>query len=302
LYSRNHNIASSVAVAASSLLSPADATGAMAVGAVDRVVWSTTQAIEPFSSQGPTNDGRVKPEITGPDGVLSYTYRPNRFFGTSAASPHVAGAAALILSKNPSYTTSQLWSALTGSARDAGSPGLDNTYGYGLLDLDSDADTIPNFFDNCPTTHNLDQIDSDGDGIGDACDPDRDGDTIIDVSDLCPNTFNTQYTFQDDPLKVKDTYIRAVHVTDLRTAIDDFRTKAKLGAVVWDNLAIRQTEVRAAHIQQLRNSLNDALTTLQCASPSYMDPTYTDSTITPRLTIIKAAHIEDLRKAVNGKK
>ena len=156
LYSRDHNMASSVAVAASSLLTPADATGAMAVGAVDQAVWSTTKAIESFSSQGPANDGRVKPEITGPDGVLSYTYTPNRFFGTSAASPHVAGAAALVLSKNPIYTTSQLWSALTGSAHDTGSPGLDNTYGYGLLNLaglgdpgDSDADTIPDVSDLC---------------------------------------------------------------------------------------------------------------------------------------------------------
>jgi len=140
LYSRNHNIASSVAVAASSLLSPADATGAMAVGAVDQAVWSTTKAIESFSSQGPSNDGRVKPEIIGPDGVLSYTYTPNRFFGTSAASPHVAGAAALVLSKNPSYTTSQLWSALTGSASDAGATGSDSIYGSGQLNL---AATLP---------------------------------------------------------------------------------------------------------------------------------------------------------------
>ena len=170
--------------------------------------------------------------------------------------------------------------------------------------LDYDNDVILDTADNCPTTSNPDQADSDADGIGDACDPDRDGDTILNVDDLCPNTFNTQYTFQDDPLKVKDTHIKAVHVTQLRTAIDDFRTKAKLGAVVWDDLtlAIGQTKVRAAHIQQLRNSLNDALTTLQCASPSYTDPTYTDSTITPNVTIIKAAHIEDLRKAVNGKK
>jgi len=300
LYSRNHNIASSVAVAASSLLNPADATGAMAVGAVDRAVWSTTKAIESFSSQGPTNDGRVKPEITGPDRVSSYTYGDFGFPGTSAASPHVAGAAALVLSKNPSYTTSQLWSALTGSASDAGSPGLDNTYGYGLLNLDSDADTIPDVFDNCPTTPNPDQTDSDGDGIGDACDTDDDGDTILDSDDLCPNTFNTQYTFQDDPLKVKDTHIRAVHVTDLRTAINDFRTtKAGLPAVIWADptLEVKKTEVKAVHIQQLRDHLNEAFTTLQCALPSY-----TDSTITPRLTIIKAAHIEDLRKAVNGKK
>jgi len=150
--------------------------------------------------------------------------------------------------------------------------------------VDTDKDTVYDFSDNCPTTPNPDQTDTDGDGIGDACD--------------CPNAFNTQYAFQDDPLKVKETHIKAVHVTQLRAAIDDFRTKAKLGAVVWDDLAIGKTEVRAAHIQQLRNSLDEALTKLSCTLPVYT----TDTTITPKVTIIKAAHIEALRNAVNGKK
>ena len=128
---------------------------------------------------------------------------------------------------------------------------------------------------------------------------DDDGDTIINVADLCPNTFNKQHKFEDDPLKVKETHIRAVPVTDLRTAINDFRTtKAGLPATAWDNLAIRQTEVRAAHIQQLRDSLNQAFTALSCTLPAYT----TDTTITPKVTVIKAAHIEALRKAVNGKK
>jgi subtilisin family serine protease len=61
--------------------------------------------------------------------ITSYTYGGS-FFGTSAASPHVAGAAALILSRNPTYSVSKLWSALTSSAVDMGSSGQDNIYGY----------------------------------------------------------------------------------------------------------------------------------------------------------------------------
>ena len=131
LFSYNHNI--DPAVASNSLVSPADASGVLAVGAIDYKNW-TTGPQESFSSQGPTSDGRTKPEICGPDNVASYTYGSS-FLGTSAATPHVAGAAALILSSNPNYSISQLWNALTSSAIDIGSSGQDNIYGYGRLNL-----------------------------------------------------------------------------------------------------------------------------------------------------------------------
>ena len=134
VYSLYHNL--SPAVASSSLLGPADADGAMAVGAIDYLDWATGPQ-EYYSSRGPTNDGRIKPDICGPDYVSSYTYAPFLFTGTSAATPHVAGAAALILDENPGYSVSQLWNALTSSAIDMGSCGKDNIYGYGRLNLGS---------------------------------------------------------------------------------------------------------------------------------------------------------------------
>jgi subtilisin family serine protease len=119
-------------VASSSLLSPADAAGAMAVAAINWANWLTGPQ-ESFSSQGPTTDGRMKPEVSGPDGNSSYTY--GTFLGTSAASPHVAGAAALILSSDPTLSVSQLWDIITSSAIDMGASGQDPIYGYGWLNL-----------------------------------------------------------------------------------------------------------------------------------------------------------------------
>jgi len=139
LFSNNHDI--DPAVAKSSLSNPADAKKVIAVGAIDYENW-TTGPPESFSSQGPTNDGRIKPEISGPDKVTSYTYGDSSFYGTSAASPHVAGAAALLLSNNPTCSVQGLWNALTnsaiGMAANMGDSGQDNLYGYGRLNLPSD--------------------------------------------------------------------------------------------------------------------------------------------------------------------
>lgn len=115
-----------------SILTPADARGAFAVGAISVRSWKTGPQ-ESFSSQGPTSDGRIKPDIAGPDGVSSFalTY----FSGTSASAPHVTGAAALLLSQHPEWTGEQLQRALEAQAIDMGIPGKDNIYGAGRLNL-----------------------------------------------------------------------------------------------------------------------------------------------------------------------
>lgn len=130
-------------VAAGSIASPATSPAALAVGAL---CWESRQ-LEPFSSQGPTIDGRTKPELVGHDSVSGATYGafrgcPSGFAGTSASSPEVAGAAALVKQAYPTYGPDQLRTYLMRWARDLGAPGLDNTYGAGELQLPEPPDVV----------------------------------------------------------------------------------------------------------------------------------------------------------------
>jgi subtilisin family serine protease len=68
--------------------------------------------LEGFSSQGPTDDQRNKPELVAPDGVRSAAFElvdgHAVFQGTSAAAPHAAGFAALLKQLNPASRGEQL--------------------------------------------------------------------------------------------------------------------------------------------------------------------------------------------------
>lgn len=161
----------------SSLSQPADAGGVLAVGAVD-----LTDGLRLYSSQGPTNDGRIKPDLVAPDGVVNATY--GIFAGTSASAPHVAGAAALLLSQDPSLSLQQLRNLLQGNTLDLGSIGKDNSYGFGRPSLDADGDGVIHDQDNCPLASNVDQQDTDGDSAGDVCDLDDDNDGLADTDEV----------------------------------------------------------------------------------------------------------------------
>jgi uncharacterized repeat protein (TIGR02543 family) len=116
--------------------SPANNPSAFAVGAINN-----SSVIYGLSSRGPTTCGGssgVFPELVAP-GVNIYTTDLAGFYttasGTSLAAPHVTGGLALLLSAFPALTVSQQENALLASAFDLGTPGPDDVYGYGRLDL-----------------------------------------------------------------------------------------------------------------------------------------------------------------------
>jgi subtilisin family serine protease len=122
-------------VAAGSVADPATSPNTLAVGAY---CWATG-AVEYYSSQGPTIDGRMKPELVAPDSVTTFTYGAfggcgtSGFAGTSAAAPAVAGAAALVKQRFPSYGPAKIQEYLVRNAKDLGDVGPDSVFGAGRL-------------------------------------------------------------------------------------------------------------------------------------------------------------------------
>jgi Ca2+-binding RTX toxin-like protein len=144
----------------------ANAAGAAAVGAAyyrDTPAFGTTPPrIESFSSAGPTeilftttgaptSQIRNRPNIVAPDGTNTTFFGqdsdgdgfPN-FFGTSAAAPHAAAVAALMLNAAPGTSPSAIYQALQSTAIDMDDPataGFDTGYdfgtGFGLIQADA---------------------------------------------------------------------------------------------------------------------------------------------------------------------
>ncbi len=163
-------------VPAHSISVPADALKALSVGAtrgstIDTVPFGVADIavdkLEVFSSRGPNVAGVLKPDILGPDVVttsiakdaLGGVFQP--YIGTSAAAPHVAGAAALLYSEDTGRTANDLAAALTNLAYNywklpilnsttppkGMTSGQDDNYGWGRVTL-----RVATGFDNTPPT------------------------------------------------------------------------------------------------------------------------------------------------------
>jgi len=132
------------------ITAPGDAFNVITVGASDD---DNTEGINDdtvpwWSSRGPTGDNRFKPDVVAPgvnvfspDPVGAGGYYPGDygdFSGTSAATPHVAGVAALLLQAHPGWTPGIVKSVIMGTARlnDNLQSLTENDRGKGIVDAE----------------------------------------------------------------------------------------------------------------------------------------------------------------------
>jgi subtilisin family serine protease len=153
------------ATAAGSIIEPANGDNVVGVGAfVTRTTpsyWGSTGSLVSFSSQGPTRDRRIKPDLTAPGANIYSARSRNASFsaseivtandnyaimsGTSMATPHITGIAALIWESNPTLTGAQMRERLRRNAVPVGSP-PNSIWGYGKADaLASITSTVASF-------------------------------------------------------------------------------------------------------------------------------------------------------------
>ena len=99
--------------------------------------------------------------------------------------------------------------------------------------------------------------------------------------------------FTDEPLIPGTTFIKAVHVIELRVRIDTLRMSRGLASFAWSDstLVAGSQVIRAAHVAEMRTALDEAY-----SAAEQPPPTYTDSTLTG--APVKAVHIAELRDAV----
>jgi hypothetical protein len=137
---RNGTFVDNFGTAAGSIFGHPAANDVFAVAAVNSAN-PTSTGLEDFSSRGPVTivfpslTTRNKPEAAGIDNV-SVTGAgnfPSPFSGTSAAAPHVAAIAALLLEANSALAPNQITALLQNNATDLGAAGFDSSFGSGLV-------------------------------------------------------------------------------------------------------------------------------------------------------------------------
>ena len=153
---------------------------------VDNII-SVANTTSSDGLSGSSNYGPSTVDIGAPGSSIRSTFPDDTYSsisGTSMASPHVAGLAALVMAANGSLDligvreailcSGDAIASLDGKTRTGmriNALGAINAALGGVSCDDRDGDGLPDYADNCPYDSNSDQADSDSDGIGDVCEP-----------------------------------------------------------------------------------------------------------------------------------
>jgi len=119
---------------------------------------------------------------------------------------------------------------------------------------------------------------------------------MLAVPSMIPSPPDPPPTFTDDPLQVGVTFVQALHITQLRDAVNLVRARAGLAAASWDPTfpVASGLPIKATHILELRTRLDEARTALGLPAASYSPPA--PSIGGP----IRAAHVQEIRDYIKA--
>ena len=100
-------------------------------------------------------------------------------------------------------------------------------------------------------------------------------------------------TFTNDPLAA-GTEVKAVHVTELRDAINALRLRVGIATVTWAEAVATGADIKATHITEMRTRLGEARTALSLGPTTYTDPNLTAG------NDIKKEHIQEIRDSLKS--
>lgn len=125
---------------ASTPIVDSDRPGVLAVASIDP---AGSGQVGPYSSRGPTNDGRIAPDVAATSGITS-SVLGTTFSGTSASAAVVTGGVALLLDAALASDPGSVGSLVRHLAVDRGAPGPDNEFGAGEFVLPAPPEPVAN--------------------------------------------------------------------------------------------------------------------------------------------------------------